>query len=340
MLNSANHRGLKKSLAPAAALLLALLLLAVGAQAVPEAVDSAGLTPYPGPYPVPGYVQAEDFDLGGEGVAYHDLEPANLGGAYRPAEGVDIETGQYVTNVGWIRSGEWLSYTLTATEPQPVYLLLSAANPDATTKRVTYSLNGTIAGTVDVHPTGGFEQYNGHISTPFTFPAGETVLRLSFDGVGRINLDTFGLESMGPTPAPTPAPEVLIDTPGLHTLDRDLTTGWLGVMINSSDVVLDGMGHTIEGTKANSTGVYASGTPSLWSSGVLTNVTIRNLTVRDCGAGITLGGVSGAVLEDVVAERNVVGLEISGGGTTNDHLVRDSVFRENSRVGISAGYPA
>ena len=342
MLNSANHRGLKKSLAPAAALLLALLLLAVGAQAVPEAVDSAGLTPYPGPYPVPGYVQAEDFDLGGEGVAYHDLEPANLGGAYRPAEGVDIEKGTYITDVGWIRSGEWLRYTMTATGPQPVYLNLLASNPDATTKRVTYSLNGTVAGTVDVHPTGGFDQYDGHITTPFLFPAGETVLQLSFDGVSRINLDSVTLETPPPGPAPTPAPDLLIETPGLHALDHDITTGWIGVRINSSDVVLDGMGHSIEGANANTTGVSASGTQSLWSSGVLTNVTIRNLTVRDCGAGIALvDRVEDSVVEHVVAERNTVGLAVTGyTGTKGDHLVRDSIFRENTRAGIELGFEA
>jgi parallel beta-helix repeat protein len=341
MLHIADRRGRSRPLALAAALLLALCLLAAGAQAVQDGAETAAITlsPYNGPHPVPGYVQAEDFDVGGEGVAYHDVEPANLGGAYRPSEGVDIEKGQYITNVGWIRSGEWLDYTITATEAQPVYLNLLAANPDATTKRVTYSLNGTVAGTVDVHPTGGFEQYDGHVSTPITFPAGETVLRLSFDGVQRINLDTLGLESMGPTPPPTPAPDLLVDTPGLHTLDRDLTTDWIGVRINSSDVVLDGMGHSIVGTNANTTGVSASGTRSLWSSGVLTNVTIRNLTVHDCGAGIGLGLVSGPVVEDVVSERNTVGLAAGTYVETGDEiLVRDSAFRENSRAGIELGF--
>ena len=330
--------------APAAALLLALCLLAFGVQAVPFTanVSAPALSPYPGPHPVPGFVQAEDFDAGGEGVAYHDVEPANLGGAYRPAEGVDIEKGTYITDVGWIRSGEWLRYTMTATGPQPVYLNLLASNPDATTKRVTYSLNGTVAGTVDVHPTGGFDQYDGHITTPFLFPAGETVLQLSFDGVSRINLDSVTLETPPPGPAPTPAPDLLIETPGLHALDHDITTGWIGVRINSSDVVLDGMGHSIEGANANTTGVSASGTQSLWSSGVLTNVTIRNLTVRDCGAGIALvDRVEDSVVEHVVAERNTVGLAVTGyTGTKGDHLVRDSIFRENTRAGIELGFEA
>src|SRR5258708_1566924 len=71
-------------------------------------------TPFTGtPAPVAGIIQAENFDNGGEGVAYHDTDAANLGGAYR-ATGVDIEAtgdtgGGY--DVGWTHAGEWLDYT-------------------------------------------------------------------------------------------------------------------------------------------------------------------------------------------------------------------------------------
>src|SRR5439155_1587484 len=64
---------------------------------------------------LPGTIQAEDFDNGGEGVAYHDVESANYGGAYRTSEGVDIQGtsdtgGGY--NVGWMAPGEWLKYSV------------------------------------------------------------------------------------------------------------------------------------------------------------------------------------------------------------------------------------
>lgn len=58
-------------------------------------------------------ISAADYDSGGQGVGYSDHEPTNLGGAYRPDEGVDLE--QFATesgvSVGWIRDGEWLRYT-------------------------------------------------------------------------------------------------------------------------------------------------------------------------------------------------------------------------------------
>lgn len=58
-------------------------------------------------------IEAEDYDAGGEGVGYHDVDAANLGGAYRPNERVDIEyfSSEAGYNVGWIRDGEWLKYT-------------------------------------------------------------------------------------------------------------------------------------------------------------------------------------------------------------------------------------
>lgn len=71
-------------------------------------------TPFYGvPLPIPGQIEAEDFDLGGEGLAYHDCDTGNNGGAYRPSSDVDIEgasEGGY--NVGWLCAGEWIKYTV------------------------------------------------------------------------------------------------------------------------------------------------------------------------------------------------------------------------------------
>ena len=65
------------------------------------------------PANIPGTIEAENFDYGGEGLAYHDSDPANLGGAYRPAEGVDISNmngnGYEISNA---LPGEWLEYTV------------------------------------------------------------------------------------------------------------------------------------------------------------------------------------------------------------------------------------
>lgn len=74
--------------------------------------------PYSGsPASVPSRIEAENFDLGGEGAAYHDTSTGNSGLQYRLQEDVDIATcndvgGGYAV---WTGSNEWLEYTLANT---------------------------------------------------------------------------------------------------------------------------------------------------------------------------------------------------------------------------------
>jgi aryl-phospho-beta-D-glucosidase BglC (GH1 family) len=65
---------------------------------------------------IPGIIEAEDFDIGGEGFTYHDTNELNLPRAYRPDEGVDIYDRQgdgY--HVGNALPGEWLEYSVNVT---------------------------------------------------------------------------------------------------------------------------------------------------------------------------------------------------------------------------------
>ena len=355
--------GRLRALAPAAALLLALCLLATGVQALTDPMDTAALadanatiestpiqapaasalTPYPGTHPVPGLVQAEDFDAGGEGVAYHDTEPANLGGAYRPAEGVDIETAGLFTDVGWIRTGEWLTYTVNTNATQSFVLDLRASNPDTDEKRVYVLVNGEFDSTVSVPPTGSFENFTTVTSTPpFTLPMGESTVRLSLNGANRINLDRLEFRlAPPPTPTPTPTPTLnqtpalTISVPGRYTLDHDLSGEMTGVLIASSDVVLDGMGHSITGTGSHTAferGVFirdpSAGAP-------ISNVTVRNLTVRGWSRGLDTINAADTQIEDVLSEQNVEGLVLHNNQT--DHVVvRSSTFRDNVDYGIGA----
>ena len=65
----------------------------------------------------PCEIQARDFDIGGEGVGYHDSDDSNSGGnnAYREnlgdmnSRGVDVEGG---LNLGYTNAGEWLMFTV------------------------------------------------------------------------------------------------------------------------------------------------------------------------------------------------------------------------------------
>lgn len=64
---------------------------------------------------VPAIIQAENFDRGGEGVAYHDRTAGNRGMTYRPRESVDISKTSSAGDdysVSWTQLGEWLEYTI------------------------------------------------------------------------------------------------------------------------------------------------------------------------------------------------------------------------------------
>jgi hypothetical protein len=74
------------------------------------------------PHAIPGTIELEDFDEGGEGVAYHDAEPENQEKKQPPYRqtGVDLEWREAASNkfnLGWTRPGEWLLYTVDVKEP-------------------------------------------------------------------------------------------------------------------------------------------------------------------------------------------------------------------------------
>lgn len=71
------------------------------------------------PMPIPGVITLEDYDTGGEGVAYHDANTGNNGNKYRSGEGVDIDFSRNDGGgfqVGWTETGEWMNYTVNVKE--------------------------------------------------------------------------------------------------------------------------------------------------------------------------------------------------------------------------------
>ncbi len=60
---------------------------------------------------IPGIIEAEHFDYGGEGLAYHDLTETNIPGDFRPNENVDIYSrGNDGYHIGNALAGEWCEY--------------------------------------------------------------------------------------------------------------------------------------------------------------------------------------------------------------------------------------
>ena len=160
------------------------------------------------PLAIPGRIEAEDYDIGGEGVAYHDTTKGNSGGVYR-MDDVDIElfTAEGSPSVGWVRNGEWLTYTPTVTTAGAYTMKARVANPNVP-RTAVLSVDGVQTATITVPTTGSFGKFTT-VQVPVTLAAGTHTLRLTFSGDGQNwNWLEFATGTVTtPTPTPTPGAE-------------------------------------------------------------------------------------------------------------------------------------
>jgi len=138
---------------------------------------------------LPARFEAEAFDIGSEGNAYHDIDASNLGGQYRTT-GVDLEEtsdagGGY--DVGWMAPGEWLAYSTTVAAGAPYRLDVRVASivGGATFHLEVDGVNAT--GPLAIPDTGGWQNWTT-VSAPLTLTAGPHTLRLVVDTAGASGL--------------------------------------------------------------------------------------------------------------------------------------------------------
>ncbi len=74
--------------------------------------------PFKTVFELPGIIEAEDFDQGGENISFHDGDKVDEGGTrYRlDNEGVDIVTGNGSHALGYTAKGDWTEYTVNVTQ--------------------------------------------------------------------------------------------------------------------------------------------------------------------------------------------------------------------------------
>ncbi|RFM33960.1 PQQ-dependent sugar dehydrogenase [Chitinophaga silvisoli] len=147
------------------------------------------------PTPIPGKIEIENFDLGGEGIAYHDNSTGNAGNQYRTTEDVDLENcAEGGFNIGYVAAGEWLEYTIDVTTAAQYTLSVRVANPGAA-KTMHVELDGqNISGNITVPATGGFQAWQTVSVTTPVLSKGVKVLRVSLDATDfNVNYLTFAL---------------------------------------------------------------------------------------------------------------------------------------------------
>jgi len=130
------------------------------------------------PWPVPGRIQAEDFDSGGPGVAYSDDDGHNHGGAGYRDTGVDIQAragGGH--NISHMEAGEWLAYTIEVAEAGSYDITANVASDHGNAEtELAYTLDGTRLASATVTDTGGWNSYTTVTTEGVALSAGEHVL--------------------------------------------------------------------------------------------------------------------------------------------------------------------
>ncbi|MGH6690950.1 MAG: carbohydrate-binding protein, partial [Gammaproteobacteria bacterium] len=142
-------------------------------------------------------VEAENYDLGGEGIAYHDTTAGNVFGAYRTD---DVDVGAIPGgghHVGFMADGEWTEYTVNVTQTAVYQLVVRLASANAATTRFRVLLDGQdVTGGQIVTSTGGWQTYiNRNIPVGVIAAGNNRVLRFSFE-TGAFNFDRFQLQAL------------------------------------------------------------------------------------------------------------------------------------------------
>jgi len=154
---------------------------------VEPAGGNDGQAPFDGtPNRVGERVEAEAFDLGGDGVAYLDLSAFNEGNANpRPGELVDFEPTSDAgggINVGWIEAGEYLEYTFDIETAGTYSADFRVALDSGTGSTFHLEINGqNISGPINLPVTGGWQSWQTVTATDLQLEAGPVVLRVAFD---------------------------------------------------------------------------------------------------------------------------------------------------------------
>ena len=141
---------------------------------------------------IPGIIELENYNQGGEGVAYHDTTSQTEGGAILPGhenDAVDVEVsadappapGQTAYDVGWIQPGEWLAYSVDVQTAGTYDVeIRSAAQGPGGTMHIEFN-GADVSGPIVLPDTGDWQAWATTTKTGVTLSAGQQLMKLVFD---------------------------------------------------------------------------------------------------------------------------------------------------------------
>lgn len=159
----------------------------LGGGGTPPPPDTVPQAPYQGAIAIPGTLQAENYDVGGQNQSYFDSDAANQGAVYRQDQ-VDVVaiTGGHA--IGYTTTGEWLEYTVNVASAG-IYDVdaVVASGSDASSFRLFIG-NTAITDTIKVANGGNWDTYSTVTKKTISLSAGTHVLRIAITG-NYVNID-------------------------------------------------------------------------------------------------------------------------------------------------------
>jgi hypothetical protein len=228
---------------------------------------SVAQTPFGGtPMAIPGSIVVSRYDNGGEGVAYHDIETANLWtSTYRAGQGVESDG----TGIGWAYAGEWLEYTVHVASGGIHTMTIPVANPDSGGSMHVRFNGVNVTGSLAIPNTGSWNTFT-NLTKSVNLNAGTQVMRVSFDGnssMGAVcNLKDIGIAKNAVAQAPTSgllvnfgstASATTFSLPGWNTAITDVYTTYRNAGPGGTMSGFNG-GYDFQGVKGTA-GTFAAG---------------------------------------------------------------------------------
>lgn len=162
--------------------------------------------PYSGiVHPIPGIIQAEHFDVGGNGVAYNDDSPGSAVTPtvnFRSNEDVDIENCTDVGagyNLGYAMAGEWLEYTVNV-HTAGIYDLDLRVACDGEGRTLSVTMDGSaIASNIAIPNTRAWQAWTTTTVRGISLKAGQQVLRITIGATNYVNINYVQFKADIPT---------------------------------------------------------------------------------------------------------------------------------------------
>ena len=191
------------------------------------------------PIEIPGIIQAERFDKGGEGMTFHDSDSERQGDTnYRSdGEGVDFVKGNGGTCIGYTAANEWMEYTVDVKQAG-TYTYAATVSSGVTGSGFTIGLNksGRIVSLAKVNvpqtANNDWSKYTvveGELTRELA--EGEQIIRITINGAN-CNIDKIELKCTD-TGIHDMSNDIIVNQDAYDLLGRKVNSNYKGIIIRN-----------------------------------------------------------------------------------------------------------